>query len=62
MRKFAVRPLVPVSSSYIIVVPAGGNGTDTQPAGAAKLDASLESLLASSSESVRAALLRELGK
>ena len=37
VRNFAVRPLVPVSSSYVIVVPAGGNGTDTQPAGAAQV-------------------------
>ena len=54
-------PLVPVSSSYAIVAPsAGGNGTARQPASAAELDASLENLLASLSESVGAALLSKL--
>jgi len=54
-------PLVPVSSGYAIAVPsAGGNGTARQPASAAELDASLENLLASLSETVGAALLSEL--
>ena len=54
-------PLVPVSSSYTIVVPAGAGGTVPQPTSAAELDASLESLLADLSKSVGAALSRELG-
>jgi hypothetical protein len=54
-------PLVPVSSSYTIVVPPSGNGTATQPASAAELDAALESLLASLSESVSVALRSQLG-
>ncbi len=53
--------LVPVSSSYAIVVPSGGNRTVAAPASAAELDASLESLLASLSESVGAALQNQLG-
>jgi Protein of unknown function (DUF642) len=57
-----VSPLVPVSSSYAIVVAGGGSGTITQPLSAADLGASLESLLASLSESVGAALRNELGK
>ena len=54
-------PLVPVSSSYAIVVPAGASATVPQPTSAAELDASLESLLANLSKSVGAALSRELG-
>jgi len=53
--------LVPVSSSYAIVVPAGASGGVTRPASAAELDASLESLLANLSESVGAAVVQELG-
>jgi hypothetical protein len=53
-------PLVPVSSSYPIVVPTSGAGT--QPVSANDLDAALENLLASLSGTVGAAVLSELQK
>jgi hypothetical protein len=55
-------PLVPVSSSYPIVVPTSGNGSGTSPVSAMDLDASLENLLASLSESVGAAVRTQLGQ
>jgi hypothetical protein len=51
--------LIPVSSSYTIVVPAG---MMTPPASTADLGASLENLLANLSESVSAAVVSELGR
>lgn len=51
--------LIPVSSRYTIVVPAG---MITQPASAADLGTSLENLLTSLSESVSAAVVSELGR
>ena len=56
------RPCLTPYVSYAIVLSAGGNGTVAQAASAAELDASLESLLASLSESVSAALQNELWK
>jgi hypothetical protein len=55
-------PLVPVSSSYAIVVPTSGNGAGSTPAGAAELDAALENLLTGLSETVGAAALSQLGQ
>jgi len=51
--------LIPVSSRYTIVAPAG---MITQPASAADLGTSLENLLTSLSESVSAAVVSELGR
>jgi hypothetical protein len=55
-------PLVPVSSSYPIVVPTSGSGSGPSLASATDLDASLQNLLTSLSESVGAAVRSQLGQ